>query len=433
MIVVIAWTHNLLAPDELLDIALPHWDRWVHVRMSLESLTRIREYLTSPAPRLETFNLSAYVNHHEPIDLFGGSAPSLQDITVCGARAVWDSEVFRGLRKLKLDTIENELISADLFLAMVSASPGLELLSIIDTKVGFTRLPPSSTRTPVQLPHLKSIILNRVCVETVGSILPFIRASDCDSFLVATFRPGNSFNGTDFLSRTFDHFDSLIRSTLAFRGSSQLYLLPDSIQWLCNAPGSDAPPSFSFRIPLKMNTSVPWISRFLGSELPKPAHELDTTVQIQDINAETTAGLKTLALLPNVRSFRMDYLLPSGVEILHLLGDLNKDARAHAFPRLKEFRLEGVSYGRPIQDLEDMLKRRYGELGQSVTGPPPMRMVLVCLPLGELPQRRLQIGDLHHIRTAHGVESLKLISDFGPEGMPACIYDDARRESCHPL
>ncbi|KAG8943901.1 hypothetical protein FRC04_002442 [Tulasnella sp. 424] len=436
MVTVLSWPNEPSSADELLDIALPHRDRWSHVDLGF--IPRVREYLTSPAPRLETLDL--LVDHQtatdlEPIDLFGGYAPSLQDISIYGGYIEFGSEVFRELRRLRLDSIQNESIPADQVLAILSASPLLELLGIVGVKLGFTPLPPSSTRTPIQLPHLKSIAFNNVCVEALGNILPFIHAPNCDSFRLYAFRKSDDpFDAADFLNQSFLHFDAFLPSILAFHGSSQLYLLRNSIKWLCNAPGSNTPPYFSFQIPFKMDISIPWISQFLGSEQPKPAHELSVSFTLQHVDDEKLAGLRTLSLLPNVRSFGMDCRLSSALVILCLLGDPSKDVRAQAFPRLKELRLGGT-YGGRLQNLEAMLMRRYGESGRSARGP-PIRIVLrppFSRPLCGPSHTRLQFGDLRRIRTTHGVESVTLTSPFRPEGMPACIYDDASGEYCNPL
>ncbi|KAG8943905.1 hypothetical protein FRC04_002446 [Tulasnella sp. 424] len=440
MIVVVSWTNvpNLSKPDELLDIALPHRNRWMHVQLGFIPLARVMEYLTSAAPRLESFSLSVHLRgaaHLGPVDLFGGYAPSLQDVRVVGARIVLGSEVFRGLRKLSLDTIEGELISADQVVAILSASPGLELLEIEDVKVGFTRLPPSSTRTPIQLPHLKKIRLEDICIEAVGNILPFIRVPNCTSFqLLDVFQESDDpFDTTDFLSRSFGHFDSFIRSILAFHGSSQLSLYPELVQWLCKGPEYDEPPYFNFEVPSRMNISIPWISQFLGSELLMPTHELSVTFKLYQVDAENIAGLKTLALLPNVQTFQMDFTLPTTVgTILDLLGDASAHARGPAFPCLKTFRLDGAC-GRSLRDLGTMLMHRYGESGQSVTGPPSICIILAP-PFGWQPADiRLQFEVLRRIRTTHGVESVTLISHFGPEGSPACICDDASGEYRNPV
>ncbi|KAG8967390.1 hypothetical protein FRC05_002100 [Tulasnella sp. 425] len=367
------------------------------------------EYLTSPAPRLETFDLSADLQnrtHLEPIDLFGGYAPSLLDLSVFGAPIVLGSKVLRGLRKLSLDTIGGKLISADQVLAILSASPGLELLEI-ESEITFDDL----------------------FIEVVGNILPFIRAPNCTSFqLLDVFQESDDpFNATDFLDQSFGHFEPFVRSTLAFHGSSQLSLYSGRMEWLCQGPTSDTPPYFSFEIPSKMNISIPWISQLLGSELLRPTHELNVTFRLHQIDAENIAGLTTLALLPNVQTFNVDFTLPTAGTILDLLGDANTPARGPAFPCLKFFRLNGTR-GRPLRDLETMLMHRYGESGQSVTGPPPIRIILAP-PFGWPPSNtRLQFEDVRRIRTTHGVESVTLITPFGPEGMPACIYDDAEQE-----
>ncbi|KAG8943902.1 hypothetical protein FRC04_002443 [Tulasnella sp. 424] len=281
MVAVISWEDGLSSADELLDLALPHWNRWSHVRLTwIAPRDRIIKLLTSAAPQLKTLDFEEYkMADSKPIDLFGGYAPGLRDIRVSTVSVRWDSEVFRDLRKLRLERIYNNSISADQVLAILSASPLLELLSIVGVKVGFTPLLTPSTRTLIQLLHLNSIRLNGVCIGAVGNILPFIRAPNCDSFeLFASPESHDLFDAADFLDRSLGHFDAFIRSTFALHGPSQPYLDDERVLWTCEGPTSDTP-HFTFLIPINMNTSIPWISQFLGSELPKPAHELDVTMK----------------------------------------------------------------------------------------------------------------------------------------------------------
>ncbi|KAG9047086.1 hypothetical protein FS837_003071 [Tulasnella sp. UAMH 9824] len=422
--------------DEFLDITVPHWSRWSHALLYFSPPKRVIQHLSLPAPLLEKFGLWVYPKNLVPIDLFGGCAPRLQDISVYGTPLVWDSEIFRGLRKLRLESIVDELISSDHILAILADCPSLELLNIQESEMAFSPLPPPSSGTPIQLPNLKTIIFVGVCVQAVGNILPFIRAPNCGYLQLEMDEEGVEppFDTADFLSRSLSHFDTFLRSTIAFHGSSQLQLFQALTEWVCSGVEFDAP-CFVVHVPIiGTNPTVSWVSQYLGHGL-SPAHRMEVIYRLRHVDSEDFAGLQKLAGFPDVQRFITDLSLPSAEAILGVLGTPHDVTGPPSFSGLEVLQLGGA-YGWPFPEFEMMLKRRYGELERGVLEARPIRIVLAlpfARPLRGKFNSRLQFDHLSRIRTLRGVESVTLQSRFGPEGMPACIYDDAAGEYCNPM
>ncbi|KAG8932657.1 hypothetical protein FRC01_012861 [Tulasnella sp. 417] len=353
--------------DEVLDIALPRWNRWSHASLALLPFKHVVQHLSSPAPLLEKFRLWLHnqdIPQLVPIDLFGGHAPRLQDISVYGTPLVWDSEIFQGLRKLNLEGIANKLISSDHILGLLAASPSLELLAILDSDVGFGPLPPSSTQTPVQLSNLGTIIFVGISVEAVVNILPFICAPNCGLLQLETYQEDveTLFDTADYLRQSLSNFDTLLHSAIAFHGSSQLSLWQHLTEWQCSGANLDAP-GFVIDFPFAALTpAISWISQYLEAGLSS-THQMDVTFTFRSIDPEDLVGLKTLAGVPNVRTFTTD-LRPSSGAVLDLLGSTQDVTGLPTFPALEVLQL--VEVWRWLwQDLEMMLVRRYEESNSS--------------------------------------------------------------------
>ncbi|KAG8910422.1 hypothetical protein FRC01_006345 [Tulasnella sp. 417] len=421
---------SLSDADELLDMTLPHWNRCSHASLWLLTLDRIMAHLSSAAPSLERFHLWTdpfNLPDSTPINLFGGCARRLQDVLIYGMPMVWDSEVFRGLRKLSLEQLCDGAISVDDVLGLLTVSPLLEWFDIADSEVEpsrFSAAAPTWT-LPVQFLSLKTIKFDNIRVGAVGNILQCIRAPNCEAFwLVADGQIDNPFDPNEFLDQSLGHFSAFMRSTLDFYGSSKLCLLRDRIQWICSSPQGLDPPYFSVDISaIKLNSSIPWIAQLLGQGVDQ-AHRLTAFSKLVELDAENLAGVERLSLIPNVRTLKMYVARQSTELIFSLLGGTNETIQSSAFPGLEVLQLASASEW-PFLDLERMLIRRYGEPRR---GACPMRIVLtpaLSNPLSGPGNKRIQFDHIVRIRTSPGVESVTLESSFGQDGMPACIYDDA--------
>ncbi|KAG8891831.1 hypothetical protein FRC00_013030, partial [Tulasnella sp. 408] len=357
------WVHGSIAPkvNELLDMALPHWNRWSHASLWIPPLDRIMSHLSSAAPSLELFHIWVYWDElpESPINLFGGHAPRLQNVLASGLPAVWDSEVFRGLRKLTLDSIENELISAGHILALLTVNPLLESIDIRDCDVGFSLLNSGPVQTPIQLPNLKTVSLDNIGVEAAGNILPFIRAPSCEIFRLKAFpQTDNPFDATKFFDQSLGHFDAFLRLTVDSHESSQLRLDQHCVDWVCRSPLTPDARRFKIKISgIEMNLSIPWIAHLLGEGVD-PAHRLIVFCRLVELDDENLTGLRTLALLPNVQTLRMEFAQQSAERILGLLGDADGIAQSPTFTGLGVLMLEHASVW-PFPALESMLMRRY--------------------------------------------------------------------------
>ncbi|KAG8917421.1 hypothetical protein FRC01_002462 [Tulasnella sp. 417] len=418
--------------NELLDVALPHWNRWSHASLWLPNLDQIMAHLSSEAPSLERFHVwtdPAGFPNPTPINLFGGYAPRLWDVWVLGLPIIWDSEGARGLRRLSLQHLHHGVISVDDILSLLTVNPLLESFDIMHSAIGASRLKAPSTRIPpVQLLNLKTIKLQHIPVGVVGNILRCFRAPNCEVFrLQADGKPDNPFDADEFLDQSLGHFNAFLRSTLDFRRSSQLHLYQDHIQWICSSPRIFDAPSFSINISaIKMNSSVPWIAQLLDQGTDH-ALRLSVFPSLFEIDEEDLAGLESLSLIPHVRTLKMYPGLRQSTQfILDLLGGTNEVTKSSTFPGLEVLQIECISE-RGLLDLESMLMHRYGEPGRGVMGAGPIRIV-VKLPLRDSPggqsDERIQNDHLVRIRTLPGVESVTLESTFHQDEMLASIYDD---------
>ncbi|KIO16645.1 hypothetical protein M407DRAFT_33707 [Tulasnella calospora MUT 4182] len=146
------WEKSLSTDSEVLELALPLWNRWSHAILESRSGGEVLERLSSASPSIKVVYVDAgWVRNPAAIKLFGGCAPRLQEISFAGVQVMWDPETFRGLRKLVLGNVSEDFMLPDNVLAILAANPLLELLDIVGE--GYEPLPsppPPSTRAPTE-------------------------------------------------------------------------------------------------------------------------------------------------------------------------------------------------------------------------------------------------------------------------------------------
>lgn len=396
--------------ESIFDLALPHWNRWSHASLRFSPIERIMEHFTSSAPSLEVFYLQPDSSTilGPPINLFGGFAPTLRTLVVSKIPLLWSSEVFKGLRHLELEDIK-ELISAAQILALLTSSPHLESFAIhfSDIEPSFLSLPPAQTSTI--LPKLKSITFDHVGVEAVGNILPFIRTPNCEELWLIMFRETDGpFDAADFLDRSLGHYSALLRSILSANDLSELSFKPNEIEWACNMEQESDDRHFYISIPdIEVNSSIPWVEHLLQQGVD-PDHHL--SVFLCHVGAEHLTGLKRISLLPNVKGLRITLGESSPELFLDLLG--GEVEQPPAFPALTVLRLEnGTEW--PLEDMENMLIRRYNNHEQGVPGVCSMHIVLITTSSAGL--KILKSEYRTRLYNLQGVESVDMWSrsDFG--------------------
>lgn len=410
---------TLLPANEVLELARPHWDRWSHAFLRPCPGDHILEDLSSPTPSLEVVHVWVEQRDgRDAINLFGGCAPRLQYLRVMNVKVMWDPETFRGLRKLDLWGMGEDFMLPDNFLSVLAANPLLEML---DVKGLVFRSqpppPPPSIRAPIDLPNLKSILLMRLCTETAASILASIRVPNCESLHLSDLHNSTSsdlVDGDGLFGQSLGHFDGFLRSSLSPHGSSSLALSPHHTSWHCHHLFTGA--DFSLDIPVgDLHSGTLWVLRVLGPA-PDPTHRIRMEIYVEEIDADTLAGLKILAFLPNVGRLKLVGVVdePQSV-ILDILGCASSTPGPPTFPNLEELTLP-ISYDRPhtLRSLEVALKHRYSKSRRGIARARPMRLIFTgqfyrpgCSPL----ERRRRFDQLCKIRALQGVESVTLQED----------------------
>ncbi|KIO33557.1 hypothetical protein M407DRAFT_231653 [Tulasnella calospora MUT 4182] len=331
---------------------------------------------------------------------------------------MWDPETFRGLRKLVLGNVSEDFMLPDNVLAILAANPLLELLDIVGE--GFEPLlspPPPSTRAPIHLPKLKTILLSVLCEEAVASVLASIRVPNCESLQLTDLEESISADSSDkagVLDQALGHFDGFLRSSLALYGSSRLRLFKEGVNWLCQRSSSGLyAPGFELGIPWgNPHSNVLWVLQVLGP-LPDSTHRIKLDIRIDDseVDVDVLTGLKAPAFLPNVQKLEVSDTLHS--VIFDLLGSAKDIAGFPAFSSLEKLKLP-MPYNLPhsLRSLEVALKSRYAKSKRGAARARPMRIIFSgefyrpeCSPL----EKRLRFDRLCRIRALQGVESVELV------------------------
>lgn len=406
-----------LSTIEVLELALPYWNRWSHVYLGRSPGERIVGYLSSAAPSLEVVHVEVNNwNRLTKINLFGGCAPRLREIAVTYGKLMWDPESFRGLRKVTLRDAGEHFSSPDNILALLAANPLLELLNI-EGAVNEPQPPlrPLSTRPPVHLPNLKDILFGYLCIEAVASILALIRVPNCQSLCLSDLHnstSADSFDEPARLSQSLGQFDDFLRSSLTLHRSSKLFFQEQSTRWVCRGESErQYDPGFWLDMPWgDLRSGVLWALQLLGPA-PEPSHRIEVTIWVEEVDGEAVPGLKALSYFSNV--WKLEVLPQPHSVIMDLLASANETTGTPAFPGLEELELP-MPYHLPhaLQSLEVALKRRYSEPRRGIAAARPMKIIFTeqfYRPESSPLERRPRSDQLCKIRALQGVESVTLM------------------------
>lgn len=170
--------------------AFQHVGRWQQVSLSIPKEEDFSS-LTRPAPLLEKLELSAYPSYllvdspHLVIDLFGGYAPRLCDLSLSGISLEnWHVGFLRGLRLLALEHLPPTATGASPNLGdVLLGCEDLEVLNLNDVQLTFT-----TTTDPIALPNLRELHLSNVAPDIIRYVGNTIQAPQCRTY---EFRPNH--------------------------------------------------------------------------------------------------------------------------------------------------------------------------------------------------------------------------------------------------
>lgn len=165
----------------LLETVFSNINRWKTVSIDLETApANRRERLEHPAPTIEVLDLKIQKSWRCPqVDLFQGHAPNLTTLQIQGLPVRWSPGVFQGLRKIVIwRVLENGPTTMEILDAL-RCSPHLQHLELV--AVAMPSTPPPHYNSPVQLQHLKSLLLSELrSSATQDTLAPTERSAISD-------------------------------------------------------------------------------------------------------------------------------------------------------------------------------------------------------------------------------------------------------------
>ncbi|KAG8955562.1 hypothetical protein FRC04_007553 [Tulasnella sp. 424] len=151
----------------------PHWDRLQRMDIVLPAawMGFVRTALRKPSLNLEKLSLTdeEALSGAMEIDVFGGTAPRLNDLTLNGVSIRWDSPVLYDLVVLNLYMIK--FPSTSTILHVLSHSPRLRTVAI---RQCFTNSVAESSFASIQLPQLTSLRLDLGSLDATDDVLAHI-------------------------------------------------------------------------------------------------------------------------------------------------------------------------------------------------------------------------------------------------------------------
>ncbi|KAG8900090.1 hypothetical protein FRC00_014525 [Tulasnella sp. 408] len=176
---------DIVGPVESLSVAgmiQAEAHRWRSLTILSNDGNIMNFLLAQPAPRLQKLTLLGPDEWVAPANVFGSTAPMLEEVVVQTCALSWRSPILSDLTKLTLHRVGHSWPNLDELLDILAASPRLR-----DLKVAFTtvHVPPANPRR-VNLPELRSLQLDYLSRELMTWILGSIDAPlsvDCD-FLI---------------------------------------------------------------------------------------------------------------------------------------------------------------------------------------------------------------------------------------------------------
>ncbi|KAG8950815.1 hypothetical protein FRC00_007515, partial [Tulasnella sp. 408] len=157
----------------------PHSHRWRSLVLVGWITRQIQAQLIDvPTPRLINFSaVRAFVTPYE-LDLATTGKP-LREITLGCTRLDWDHPRLRGLQYLRLHRPGTKAPTMEQLHAILSASPGLEILDLAFLTYESQDQPPLEKLRSVRLPSLTTLALENVQPIVLRTLLSYIEAPSC--------------------------------------------------------------------------------------------------------------------------------------------------------------------------------------------------------------------------------------------------------------
>ncbi|KAG8925760.1 hypothetical protein FRC01_009736 [Tulasnella sp. 417] len=147
--------------------------------------------LDEPALNIEKLSLTDQETKstNDEFDLFGGITPKLNDLTLNGVSARWDSEVVLGLKFIDLSYIK--FPSTNTILDILSHSPQLQRAIVWRCTTASIS---TNSSYSIQLSQLSSLEIDLGSLEAIGNVLGSVKGSDRSS-LSMRLHSGENFRG----------------------------------------------------------------------------------------------------------------------------------------------------------------------------------------------------------------------------------------------
>ncbi|KAG8954802.1 hypothetical protein FRC00_005702, partial [Tulasnella sp. 408] len=309
-------------PDEFIELVGPIRDRWKVVCVDEDAVPTVWNYLTSPAPLLETVRLRTRPMSGAPrqgLELLGGETHSIRQLHLYGFIVHWDRCTFRGLKHLGLASADRYGLTMDMILNILAESPNLESLYI-----DLMKFPVSTSFPlhPIYLPHLRTIELMFLPGNIVFPLLRHIEAPNCQMIKI---QAENVRNNDEWVGESMGSFEPLLRKMHEKSGRSQLDVSPSYVDWKTPFKrGSGKHGCCSFEVQIRIFSFISllrWIERVVnGGDLEGLEMRVYITGENRLPDPEITS---ILGRFRNVTEIYAYHGPENGREVVRLLSDLD--------------------------------------------------------------------------------------------------------------
>lgn len=400
------------------ELVLPTRHRWKVVWTDEHYKSKFWEYLTSPAPMIETVHLERRSATSDGFNLLGGETHNIRNLDLHKIQIQWGPSMFRGLKHLGLFESGGEGLTTDLIFEVLANSPDLEYLTFAFSEI---QVSATSFFHPISLPRLHSLALKDLG-NVVCHFLCHIEAPNCRMIEITTYHLEATTN--EFLEEHFEPFESLFRELHTKSRNPKIHVKPDCMEWY-------EPRRPGFRIYASSDSFPPmlrWIERVVDwADLEGLEMEIEIAgTVLQD--PEVTSILRRLRNVTKLSACRDDN---NSQGTIRLLSDLDHNP-IPVLPSLKvlHFVYQGVI---PEEMLQIVRTRFAAHLNHQEGGGPrklPDLEIIADIPspVSLMPIKSLDFAVITQIRSIAGVRfTLNWLGVPREEdGMLAVVWDDER-------
>lgn len=240
-------THNLYHISEFWKDVGPFMDRCRTLRLTVGDVSDLKYAEGISAPDLKKLSISnstvqywdpepvtAEVPEGAPVDIFGGDAPNLQELSLTGKVWIsWQSKMLAGLRGLLIRRMEHAGPNLSDLTTILRRSPELQVLHLNDLE--------SLTGTEgddaniIELPFLRDLKLDKLPELHARFFMSHIRAPQCRSFSIT---PTTDTPASSTISAILECVHHVIEATSAQGmgyGFIKITLNPAQFHFTCSA------------------------------------------------------------------------------------------------------------------------------------------------------------------------------------------------------